>query len=145
MTTLHRLAMVPYSAENMYRLIDDIESYPNFLPWCTQTKILEKNDQEIIATIELSAAGMHKSFTTRNKLIPNQRIEMQHVEGPFKHLSGVWTLIPVAKGCQVKLDLEFEVHSGLAGKIFGMLYNKVADKLVESFCEQADKLYGNIK
>ena len=143
MTTLHRAAVVPYSAEEMYKLINDIDSYPRFLPWCTNTKVLQRTDEEVVATIELAAAGMHKSFTTQNKLTPNYRIEMHHKEGPFKHLSGTWTLEPLASGgCEVLLDLDFEVHSGIAGMVFGMLYNKVADKLVESFSTRATELYG---
>lgn len=142
---LKRSAQVPYTPKQMYDLVNDIQSYPDFLPWCSNTEIVEQHDDSMIATIEISAKGLKQSFTTRNYLKPNESIEMHHLDGPFRQLKGVWSFQPSendSNGCDIYLDLAFEVSGGLKAKLFGMVFNKAADKLVSSFTQRAHEIYG---
>ena len=143
MIKFERSALVPFSAAQMYELVNDIETYPIFLPWCVKAVVLETYHHEMLASIEVSAAGMHKSFTTRNQLTVNEKIEMRHVDGPFKSLLGIWTFQALgAAGCKVDLEMEFEVASGLKSALFGMFFNKATEKLVDAFIERAHQMYG---
>lgn len=140
-TILEREATVPYSPKQMYDLVNNVAEYQQFLPWCSKSDILEQSETEMTATIEVAVAGFHKSFTTRNYLVPGQRIEMQHLSGPFKQLTGIWTFKPADQGSIIKLDMEFEVANNLKFALFGMLFNKAADRLVEAFIDQAKSVY----
>lgn len=143
MTTIHKSALVPYSAEQMYNLVDDVQAYPDFLPWCGAAREISRNEEEVQASLDISHSGVHKSFTTRNRLQPGQSIEMQLVEGPFKHLNGVWRFEALgAAGSKVGLDLEFEFSSKLLGMTFGPIFSKIAGSLVDAFIQRAQKIYG---
>src|SRR3990167_6871998 len=107
MIKFERSALVPYSAAAMYELVNEVEAYPLFLPWCSGAKIIERSQVEMIATIEVAAAGIHKAFTTKNKLTQNERIEMRHIDGPFKSLLGIWQFKALGEeGCKIDLELE---------------------------------------
>ncbi len=143
MTTIHKSALVPYSAEQMYKLVDDVETYPDFLPWCKAAEEISRNQDEVEASLDISHSGVHKSFTTRNRLQPGQSIEMQLVEGPFKHLNGIWRFETLGEaGSKVGLELEFEFSSKLLGMTFGPLFSKIANSLVDAFIQRAQKVYG---
>ena len=143
MTTIHKSALVPYSAEQMYTLVDDIPAYPEFLPWCSGSKEINRREDEVEASLDIAHSGVHKSFTTRNRLEINKTIEMQLVEGPFKHLNGVWRFEPLGDaGSKVVLDLEFDFSSKLLGMTFGPLFSKIASSLVDAFIQRAQKVYG---
>lgn len=143
MTTIHKSALVPYGAEQMYKLVDDIPAYPQFLPWCGAAEEISRNEDEVQASLDISHSGVHKSFTTRNRLQPGQSIEMQLVEGPFKYLNGVWRFEALGDaGSKVGLDLEFEFSSKLLGMTFGPIFSKIAGSLVDAFIQRAQKIYG---
>ena len=143
MTTIHKSALVPYSAEQMYNLVDDVHAYPDFLPWCGASKEISRNEEEVEASLDIAHSGIHKSFTTRNRLQPGQSIEMQLVEGPFKYLNGVWRFETLGDaGSKVGLDLEFEFSSKLLGMTFGPVFSKIASSLVDAFIKRAQKVYG---
>lgn len=143
MTTIHKSALVPYSAEQMYKLVDDIPAYPEFLPWCSGSKEINRREDEVEASLDIAHSGVHKSFTTRNRLEINKTIEMQLVEGPFKHLNGVWRFEPLGDaGSKVVLDLEFDFSNKLLGMTFGRLFSKIASSLVDAFIQRAQKVYG---
>jgi ribosome-associated toxin RatA of RatAB toxin-antitoxin module len=143
MTTIHKSALVPYSAEQMYTLVDDIPAYPEFLPWCSSSKEINRGENEVKASLDIAHSGVHKSFTTRNRLEINKTIEMQLVEGPFKRLHGIWRFEPLGDaGSKVMLDLEFEFSSKLLGMTFGPLFSKIASSLVDAFIQRAQKVYG---
>jgi ribosome-associated toxin RatA of RatAB toxin-antitoxin module len=143
MTRIHKSALVPYSAEQMYTLVDDIPAYPEFLPWCSSSKEINRIEHEVEASLDIAHSGVHKSFTTRNRLEINKTIEMQLVEGPFKHLHGIWRFEPLGDaGSKVMLDLEFEFSSKLLGMTFGPLFSKIASSLVDAFIQRAQKVYG---
>jgi ribosome-associated toxin RatA of RatAB toxin-antitoxin module len=143
MTTIHKSALVPYSAEQMYTLVADIPTYPEFLPWCSGSKEINRQENEVEASLDIAHSGVHKSFTTRNRLDKNRSIEMHLVEGPFKYLNGVWRFEPLGDaGSKVGLDLEFEFSNKLLGMTFGPLFSKIASSLVDAFIQRARKVYG---
>ncbi len=135
-------ALVPFSASQMYSLVNDIESYADFLPWCDKSIILEQTEQEIKASLNIAYGSLNKSFTTLNKLTPETKIEMQLVEGPFKRLQGEWLFTQLGNdGCKVSLALEFEFKSKLLSMTMGPVFSQIANTLVDSFSERAQKVY----
>ena len=142
MTQISRSAIVPYTAEQMYRLVADIKSYPEFLPWCGGTQILSANGEEVRASVEIAYKGVNKSFTTVNREIEGKRIEMSLVEGPFKKLHGIWefsALDPHAS--KVSLHMEFEFSNRIIAMTLGRVFTSIADTLVDAFCRRAEQVY----
>ncbi|MGV6851518.1 MAG: type II toxin-antitoxin system RatA family toxin [bacterium] len=140
---LHKSALVPYSSTDMLKLIADIETYPQFLSWCTAARILHRAESHIEAQLQISIAGVKQHFSTRNELGPNG-LNMQLIEGPFKKLNGDWKCIQLGEmGCKVELDLEFSFSSGLLNRAFANGFSHVAGRLMRDFCERADVLYGS--
>ncbi|MDZ7662552.1 type II toxin-antitoxin system RatA family toxin [Thiohalophilus sp.] len=143
MQTINKSALVPYSPDQMYALVDDITAYPEFLPWCHHAEEHHRTEAQVEASLEIAHSGLHKSFTTRNELRPHDQIAMSLVKGPFKSLRGVWRFEPLGDaGCKVSLEMEFEFSSRLMGMTFGPLFNKIAGTLVDSFIERAKVVYG---
>ncbi len=143
MTIINRSALVRYSASQMYALVDDIDAYPEFLPWCKSSTVLSRDEDEVRATLELSRAGIHKTFSTCNRLQAGKMIEMRLIEGPFKRLEGFWRFEPLGEeACKVSLDLEFEFSSRILDVTLGPVFNQIANSLVDAFCERATVNYG---
>lgn len=135
-------ALVPYSASQMYALVNDIESYAEFLPWCSQSTIVKQTADEITASLNIAYGSLNKSFTTLNKLTPETKMEMQLVEGPFKNLHGEWLFTQLGEdGCKVSLELEFEFKNKLIDMTMGPVFSQIANTLVDSFSERAHKVY----
>ena len=143
MTCINKSALVPYSPAEMFALVDQVERYPEFLPWCSDARVVARRHDEVCATISLSKGGVDKSFTTCNRAQKNKMIEMRLEEGPFKHLQGFWRFDALGEhGCRVSLDLEFEFSSRMLGLVVGPVFNQVADSLVDSFQKRAVDVYG---
>lgn len=143
MPTVHKSALVPYSPAEMYALVNAIEAYPDFLPWCRSTTVLSRDEDEIRATIDLAKGGVSKSFTTCNRLAPNKMIEIRLVEGPFKHLEGFWRFQALGEaGCKVSLDMDFEFAGRLLQMVVGPVFSQIANSLVDAFCRRAVEIYG---
>jgi ribosome-associated toxin RatA of RatAB toxin-antitoxin module len=127
----------------MYALVDDIESYPEFLQWCRSASVISRDSDVVTAKLELAKGSVHKEFTTRNRLMPGKMIEMKLVEGPFRHLEGFWRFDALSEdACKVILDLEFDFSSKMVGLVVGPVFNQVANTLVDAFCKRASDLYG---
>jgi ribosome-associated toxin RatA of RatAB toxin-antitoxin module len=143
MTSINKSALVPYSPAQMFALVDGIEAYPEFLPWCKSTRILSRSEDEVRATIELSKGGVEKAFTTCNRNQKNKMIEMRLIEGPFKRLEGFWRFDALGDdGCKVSLDLEFEFASRILGMVVGPVFSQIANSLVDAFQQRAVDVYG---
>lgn len=143
MTTISRSALVPYTPAQMFALVTDIESYPEFLPWCRSARILSRSEDEIKATLEIAKGGIHKSFTTRNRHQQNKMVAIHLVEGPFRQLEGFWRFDELGnKGSKISLDLEFDFSSRLLGMMVGPVFTQIADTLVDSFQQRARQVYG---
>lgn len=144
MTLISRNALVPYSVEEMYGLVDNIETYASFLPWCKSTEIIFRNDLEVQASIEIARGALNKSFTTLNRLQKNKMIEMRLVKGPFKHLQGYWRFdsLKDKSASKISLDLEFEFESKLIALAVGPVFSQIANSMVDAFCKRAQEVHG---
>lgn len=143
MTTINKSALVAYSAAQMYALVNDIESYKDFLPWCSGSTVLSQNDDEIRATVEISHGSLNKAFTTKNRLQRDKMIEMRLEEGPFKRLEGFWRFdILGEQACKVSLDLDFEFKNRIIGMAMGPVFSQIASTLVDAFSKRAVDVYG---
>lgn len=143
MPTFNKSALLLYSTTEMYALVSDIESYPDFLPWCQSTRILSRNDDKIHVHIELSKGGIRKSFTTWNRLQENHMIEMHLLEGPFERLEGVWRFQPLRPdACKVSLTMDFEFSNSLLHTAIVPVFSQISDSLMDSFCNRAVEIYG---
>lgn len=131
-----------HSAERMNQLVNDVASYPLFLPWCSNTRIIEHDPLYMIASIEVRKGAIRQSFTTRNDL-SDGRIEMSLVEGPFSYLKGVWDFIYLKDdACKVELSLNFEVKQSIAKVAFSSVFSQAANTMVDAFCQRANHVYG---
>ena len=143
MVEIHRKAVVPYSTREMYALVNDIESYPLFLPWCNDAKILERENNRLMARLSMKIGRFGLEFTTENTMRPERHIEMRLVEGPFRHLAGNWKFEPRGENsCAVAFDLRFEFKNRLLRLALSSVFNKIMAALVDSFVRRAEQLYG---
>ena len=143
METVSRSALMPYSPDFMYRIVNDVERYPEFLPWCGGSRVHSASEQDMEASVDINMAGMKQSFTTRNRMQPGERIDMELVDGPFDVLQGQWRFKELGdQGCKIELDLKFHLKPGLAAAIIGPVFSKIANTMVESFCARARELNG---
>lgn len=143
MTHVTRSRVVPFSCEQMYQLVDDVERYGEFLPYFHQSEVHFRNEDEVQATLTISAGGMTKSFTTCNRLQKNKMIEIRLVEGPFRHLEGFWRFDPAPHGCLISFDLEFDFAGRMLSMLVGPVFEQITNKMVDSFCDRAKELYDN--
>lgn len=144
MIEISKTTVVPYTPKEMYILVNDIESYPAFLPWCTSAKILNQQKESLTASLSLAVGKIKQSFTTENIMQDGSRIEMQLIDGPFKHLSGYWKFnLEDDQSCHIHLHMIFEFKNKIVKHTLGKAFYKVIDSLVESFVQRAQQIYGN--
>ncbi|AWQ51678.1 ubiquinone-binding protein [Klebsiella pneumoniae] len=142
MPQISRTALVPFSAEQMYQLVNDVKSYPDFLPGCTGSRVLELGPTQMTAAVDVSKAGISKTFTTRNTLTSNQSILMSLVDGPFKKLIGGWKFIPLSpEACKIEFHLDFEFTNKLIEMAFGRVFKELAANMVQAFTSRAKEVY----
>lgn len=143
MPSIQKSALVKFSAAQMFHLVADIEAYPDFLPWCSGSRILSRNDNIVEAELNIAKGGFHKSFATRNHSDNNGQINISLLNGPFSHLEGVWRFMPLREDAsKISLDLEFEMSGKLAALAFGAVFNQICNTMVSSFTQRAKQLYG---
>src|SRR5688500_6733544 len=140
MREVKRSALIAESPARMYALINDIERYPEFVPWCTAARVDARKDSEVVATLTIKRGPLRAEFTTRNLLEPDARVLMQFVSGPFRVLEGLWTLTPLGElGCRVELEMRFEFANRIAGALFVPLFDDTASSLVDAFVKRASE------
>jgi ribosome-associated toxin RatA of RatAB toxin-antitoxin module len=148
MREVHRSAIVPHPADSMFDLVTDIESYQEFLPWCTEGKILsgptESDDgTEVLARLGLSQGPMTGHFTTRNLMRRPHSVLMTLVEGPFSNLEGVWVIESLGdKGCRLELTMRFAFSNPLKDMLLGAAFENNCSSLVDAFVARAHTVYG---
>ncbi|MCF6299196.1 MAG: type II toxin-antitoxin system RatA family toxin [Thiomicrorhabdus sp.] len=143
MKKISRTALLPYSALQVYNLVNDVASYPEFLPWCGAAEVVFETESEMVAKVTIAKAGLQQTFETRNHLVPGERIEMHLVEGPFKYLRGEWVFKSLGEdACKIQFEVEFEVSSGVLNMALGTVFEHISSTLVDSFCERAKVIYG---
>lgn len=142
MKRIARSAIVEHSAAEMYRLVDDIEAYPSFLPWCAEAKVHERRPGSTRATLTARLGALRQSFTTQNVNIPGEAIEMHLVEGPFRRFRGEWRFAPLGEhACRIEFTLEYEFKSRTLGRLLAPLFDGIADTMVEAFVRRAAEVH----
>jgi ribosome-associated toxin RatA of RatAB toxin-antitoxin module len=144
MREIRRSALVPATAHRMFELINDVASYPGFVPGCSAATVLEQTPDMLRARLTVGSGMLRTSFVTRNRLTPDSSIHMELEQGPMRRLDGVWQLTPVLQpgseeeiGCRVELHLKFELQGGLTGMAMGPLIERMAGSLVDAFVARA--------
>ena len=141
---IKRSALVHYSAEEMYELVNAVDRYQEFLPWCRSSSILSSSDTEMVASIDMAKGPLQRSFTTRNRLQPGRRIDIELENGPFRYLRGYWMFEPLKTpgACRISLQLEFEFDSAMMSVAARPVFTQIANSLVEAFTRRAEQVHG---
>jgi ribosome-associated toxin RatA of RatAB toxin-antitoxin module len=138
---MHRSALVPYSAEQMFDLIEQVEHYPQFLPWCTRTDLLERTDATVSATVEVGFRELHVRVTTRNEKRRPDWMAIHMEDGSFRHFFGEWKLAALGTlGCRIDFTLRYELALH-AEKLAGPLIDHAANQMVDAFVRRAEAVY----
>jgi ribosome-associated toxin RatA of RatAB toxin-antitoxin module len=142
--TIDRSALVHYTPQEMYALVSDVEAYPAFLPWCTGAEVLSREGDEICGRVDFAVGGVSRSFATCNRLVQDEEIGMQLLEGPFSQLQGRWRFDPLGdEGCKISLFLEYDFSSKMVSLVVGPVFNQIANSLVDAFQKRAVEVYGS--
>jgi ribosome-associated toxin RatA of RatAB toxin-antitoxin module len=144
MTKIDRSALVFHTTQQMFDVVNDVQFYPDFLPWCAASDVRSHSEHEMVACLYLAKAGLKYSFTTRNTLVSPTKIEFELVQGPFKHLVGQWQFAPLDEtACKVNLSLNFEFSNKVASFAMEKVFTQVANTMVEAFVQRASEVYQN--
>ena len=143
MPSISRNALVMFSVEQMYQLINDVRAYPEFIPDCGGSKVIAEDEVEVTASLLVAKGGLKKWFTTKNTLVANKEVKMSLVDGPFKQLVGSWQLTKLSEeACKISLHLEYEFSSKVFDLAFGRVFNGIANNMVQAFTQRAKEVYG---
>jgi ribosome-associated toxin RatA of RatAB toxin-antitoxin module len=143
MTRIDRSLLLPYFAEQVFSLVNDVESYPQYMDGCVGAEILLREPDLLEARLDLAKGGITQSFATRNRMVSGQSIVLELIEGPFDHFAGRWDFTSLGDAaCKVSLVLEFNVSNGLLGVAATRLFDKVTNNLVDSVGRRAKQVYG---
>jgi ribosome-associated toxin RatA of RatAB toxin-antitoxin module len=138
-----KTVLVPYTPDNMFRLVDDIARYPEFLPWCTGAEVLSREADVVRAALSVGFHGVKQRFATENHNTPPLEIRLKLIDGPFRSLDGVWRFNDLAgRGCKIEFNLAWTFSSLLLGTLVGPVFSHIADTMVEAFVKRAGKVYG---
>lgn len=138
MTQVQRTALVERPAEQLYNLVLDVPSYPEFLPWCNASEVIEQSASQQVASVSIDALVKQVSFTTRNTLTPHSQISLELLDGPFRSLNGEWRFKPLSDvASKVELDIEFEFASGALALAIKPVFLKIADTMLDAFVARA--------
>jgi len=144
MRRVSRSALVPYSAENIFALVEDVEAYPSFLPWCNDVEVHSRDGDVVEVTLELHKGSLSRRFRTRNTLRRWEAMDLALVGGPFRRFSGGWTFQQLGeKGSKVALELEFEFDSRMLDMVIGRYFEDICNKLIDAFTQRAIVIYGD--
>ena len=142
MAVVHKTVFVAYSAAQMFALVEKVEDYPHFLPWCGGVDVAQRTEAHLTATLSINYHGIKQKFTTKNTNVPPHFMNMSLVDGPFKQLLGRWKFTELRPdACKIEFDLTYEFSSKLLEHLIGPVFGKIANSFVDSFCARADVLY----
>lgn len=144
MTRINRTALVPFSADRMYRLVLDVDAYPHYLPWCGGSQVHSQSERQQDASVTIRKGPLNTRFRTLNQLTPSQAIAVSLKEGPFRRLKGHWQFIELAPdACKVEMEMQFEFSLGPAALLLKPVFTEVCDSLLQAFINRAHALYSN--
>lgn len=145
MASVEKTVLVAHSAEQMFNLVDRVENYPEFLPWCGGASVAEIEGKKVHATIHINYHHIKQSFTTENVRTPPHQIDMTLQDGPFRQLDGCWRFIPLSdSACKIEFRLHYEFSSKLLEKLVGPVFNFIANSFVDAFISHAEKVYSDV-
>ena len=140
MHNIHKSAIVLHSSKKMFQLVDAVENYPRFLPWCGSTQILERDNSKTIASIEINYKGIRQTFTTENTKKQNKEMMIKLIDGPFQSLSGQWIFKNLGNdSCQIELKLEYQFSNIILEKLISPVFNMIANTFIDEFIKEANK------
>jgi ribosome-associated toxin RatA of RatAB toxin-antitoxin module len=146
MKTVHKSVLIWYSAQEMFALVVDVASYPQFLPWCDRAAVLAQDDRGMKAEIGIAFGGIRQTFTTRNEHVPGREVRIHLIDGPFSQLEGDWKFSPLGddkqRGCKVELALQYGFDNTALAALVGPVFDKIAGNLVDAFVKRAEQVYG---
>ena len=142
MALVEKSVLVPYSAEQMFDLVDKVEDYPQFLPWCGGSSVTVQDETTVHATVHINYHHIKHSFTTENVRTPPHRIDISLQYGPFRHLDGCWQFIPLSPtACKIEFRLHYEFSSKLLETLIGPVFHYIANSFMDAFIHRAEKVY----
>jgi ribosome-associated toxin RatA of RatAB toxin-antitoxin module len=142
MADVNKLVLVEFTPGQMFSLVDGVEDYPQFLPWCGGTELLSRTDTLTSATIHINYHGIKAHFSTENTKVAQKEMHIRLTEGPFRHLDGTWRFTPLGQtACKVEFALHYEFSSRLLEKVLGPVFSHIANTFVDSFLKRAQQLY----
>lgn len=145
MKTVNKSVLIWYTAAEMFALVTDVASYPQFLPWCDEAAVLDSTPQGMTAKVGLSMAGIKQSFTTRNTHKQDTQVSLKLVDGPFSKLDGTWDFTPIGTGgeraCKVIFSLNYDFDNAALAALVGPVFDKIAGSLVDAFVKRATQVY----
>lgn len=144
MQVVEKNVLVAHTPEQMFRLVDEVEQYPRFLPWCAKGEVHSREGDELVASLHIDYLKVKQHFTTKNRNVPSSDILMTLVDGPFRHLEGRWRFLPLGEiGCKVEFRLSYEFSSKILEKLIGPVFGHISGTLVDAFIKEADRVYGD--
>ncbi len=144
MSEVKKVVLIERTAMQMFELVDHVEDYPKFLPWCDGTEVSERTDTLTVATLRINYHGIRSHFTTANRKQAPQLMQLGLRDGPFKHLEGEWRFTPLGEdACKIEFRLVYEFSSRLLEKVLGPVFNHIANTFVEAFVKRAEQVYGS--
>lgn len=143
MAVVHKSVFLGYSAEQMFALVDRVEDYPQFLPWCGGVEVRQRDENKLVATLSIHYRGVRQTFTTENTNAPPTSMKMTLIEGPFKQLDGAWVFKPLrVDACKIDFELHYEFSNKVLEQLIGPVFSMIANSFVDSFCKRAEIVYG---
>ena len=143
MAVVEKSVLIERTAEQMFELVDRVEDYAKFLPWCGGTELIERTDAKTVATVHINYHGLKSHFTTENAKQPPTRMEIRLKDGPFTQMDGHWHFTPLGNvACKIEFRLHYEFSSKVLEAMLGPVFNHIANTFVESFVKRAQSVYG---
>jgi ribosome-associated toxin RatA of RatAB toxin-antitoxin module len=143
MTKVDRSVLLGYTAQQMFSLVDRVEEYPEFLPWCADASVSQRSENVTLATVCLKYRFLKQSFTTENIKHEPHLIEMRLISGPFRYLEGSWHFTQLGgAGCKIEFRLRYELSNKLLEKLLGPAFKHIANSFIDGFIKRAEKVYG---
>lgn len=144
MRSVHKSVLVPYSAPQMFALVERVEDYPKFLPWCGGTQILQRAGDQALVRIDIDYHGVRAHFTTANRNQGSEQIVVELRDGPFRRLDGIWQFHALTESaCKVEFDLNYEFATGVLEKLIGPVFGRIADNFIDAFVKRAAAIHGS--
>lgn len=143
MSEVVKSLLVPYTPDEMFRLVDQVEDYPKFLPWCGASQVHARSEELTEATLRISYMQVKQEFTTLNSKKAPEEMIIRLKSGPFRSMEGYWRFRPLGDvACKIEFALRYEFSNGLFERILGPVFGYIANNLVDAFIKQAEKVYG---